>query len=207
MRSQMQISACTLVGETSVIRPAHMNARTMQTPWIDFSKRPETSSYLGGTGVGETPESGVNHKNQAAAQISSPDGKRQIRIQAQLTGQLNSFAEISDDGGKTWSSSFELPASLSGQGHVGTYLSNGLLLIGFVDTHESSPTRGDFVAWVGTFENIAQQQEGKFTCKRVVRNDGLIYHLMQCIKNGGLDEDDVITLFREALQELEDTKC
>ena len=56
------------------------------------------------------------------------------------------------------------------------------------------------VAW-----NIARQ--GKFTCKRVVRNDGLVYHMMQCIKNGGLDEDDVVILFREALQELENTKC
>ena len=56
------------------------------------------------------------------------------------------------------------------------------------------------VAW-----NIARQ--GKFTCKRAVRNDGLVYHMMQCIKNGGLDEDDVVILFREALEELENTKC
>ena len=56
------------------------------------------------------------------------------------------------------------------------------------------------VAW-----NIARQ--GKFTTRKQVRNDALVYHMMQCIKNGGLEEDDVVIMFREALEELENTKC
>ena len=74
----------------------------------------------------------------------------------------NSFLIISNDEGKTWSEPKELPASLTGDRHTGTYAKDGRLLISFRDTTRESPTKGDWVAWVGTYDDIINGREGQY---------------------------------------------
>ena len=45
--------------------------------------------------------------------------------------------------------------------HVSRYAPDGRLVIVFRDTTHESPTRGDFVAWVGTYEDIVDGREGQ----------------------------------------------
>ncbi|MBC8182858.1 exo-alpha-sialidase [candidate division KSB1 bacterium] len=74
----------------------------------------------------------------------------------------NSFVIFSDDEGKTWSEPVELPGALTGDRHTGKYAPDGRLLISFRDTAHDSPTQGDWVAWVGTYDDIVFQREGLY---------------------------------------------
>jgi beta-glucosidase len=63
----------------------------------------------------------------------------------------------------------ELPASLCGDRHVGAYGPDGRLLLSFRDMAKDSPTRGDWVAWVGAFDDLVQRREGRYRV-RLSRN-------------------------------------
>jgi hypothetical protein len=76
--------------------------------------------------------------------------------------QFNSFVAFSNDEGGTWSDPVELPGSLTGDRHVGRYAPDGRLVIAFRDTTHVSPTKGDFVAWVGTYNDILRGREGQY---------------------------------------------
>ena len=74
----------------------------------------------------------------------------------------NGFVIFSDDEGATWSAPRELPASLTGDRHTGVHTPDGRLFISFRDTTRESPTKGDWVAWVGTYEDIVAGREGQY---------------------------------------------
>lgn len=100
------------------------------------------------------------------AVIKSPDGKQLAAIMRENTRKYNSLLIVSDDDGETWSKPVELPASLTGDRHMPRYShttqKNGRLVITFRDTALGSPTRGDFVAWVGTYDDIVNLREGQY---------------------------------------------
>jgi hypothetical protein len=62
----------------------------------------------------------------------------------------------------TWSGPRELPASLTGDRHTARYAPDGRLFISFRDRTHISPTWGDWVAWVGTYEDIVEGREGQY---------------------------------------------
>jgi hypothetical protein len=74
----------------------------------------------------------------------------------------NSHAIFSDDEGRTWSKPRELPGALTGDRHTAVYAPDGRLFISFRDTTLESPTKGDWVAWVGRYEDIAAGREGQY---------------------------------------------
>jgi hypothetical protein len=74
----------------------------------------------------------------------------------------NSHVMFSDDEGRTWSSPRELPASLTGDRHTGRYAPDGRLFVSFRDTAQASPTAGDWVAWVGRYEDLVSGREGQY---------------------------------------------
>ena len=94
--------------------------------------------------------------------IRSPDGKRLISIMRENRRQYNSLLIVSDDEGEMWSEPVELPASLTGDRHMPRYAPDGRLVIAFRDTTHESPTRGDFVAWVGAYDDIVNLREGQY---------------------------------------------
>ena len=56
----------------------------------------------------------------------------------------------------------ELPRELTGDRHTGKYLNDGRLFLSFRDTAPNSPTKGDWVAWVGTYDDIIKRTPGEF---------------------------------------------
>ena len=77
----------------------------------------------------------------------------------------NSFVVFSDDEGERWSEPIELPGSLTGDRHQGRYAPDGRLVVSFRDTTHESPTKGDWVAWVGTYDDIAGARPGQYRVK------------------------------------------
>lgn len=97
--------------------------------------------------------------------IRSPDGKTLALLLRENSRRSNSFMILSRDEGKTWSPPRELPAALTGDRHVGRHAPDGRLLITFRDTTLESPTRGDWVAWVGTFDDLILGREGQLRAR------------------------------------------
>ena len=93
--------------------------------------------------------------------VRSPDSKQLAALLRENSRRRNSFVIFSEDEGQSWSEPRELPGSLTGDRHTGKYLPDGRLFISFRDTTHESPTKGDWVAWVGTYEDIAQGREGQ----------------------------------------------
>ena len=55
-----------------------------------------------------------------------------------------------------------MPRTLTGDRHQGVYADDGRLFISFRDTVEESKFFGDWVAWVGTFEDLEKGNEGAY---------------------------------------------
>jgi len=95
------------------------------------------------------------------AVVVSPDGKTMACLMRENSRRLNSVVSFSKNEGKTWSHPEELPAALTGDRHQPKYtVDKKYLLIAFRDMAAESPTRGDFVVWIGTFNDIIKGQEG-----------------------------------------------
>ena len=67
---------------------------------------------------------------------------------------------FSRDEGTTWSEPVDTPWGLSGDRHMGVYTPDGRLVIAFRDQAPGSSTRGHFVAWVGTYDDIVECRDG-----------------------------------------------
>jgi hypothetical protein len=72
---------------------------------------------------------------------------------------------VSNDEGKTWSPAKELTASLTGDRHMSCYAPDGRLVVAFRDMAKLSPTKGSYVAWVGTYDDIVSGREGQYRVK------------------------------------------
>lgn len=94
--------------------------------------------------------------------IRSPDGKQLAMLMRENSRQFNSFVSFSNDEGRTWIKPRELPGALTGDRHVGRYAPDGRLFITFRDTTHISPTQGDWVGWVGTYEDVVKGREGQY---------------------------------------------
>ncbi|MFG0252373.1 MAG: exo-alpha-sialidase, partial [Phycisphaerales bacterium JB038] len=154
-RSTMQIKEWSVVGKTFEHRPEHLAKRTVNTPWIDLSARSDLRTVVDGEVAAPS----------SAVVVDPRSRKRLARLTEDQSQAGNVLAHASDDSGATWTEPFELPASLTGREYQAATLPNDELLITFIDTHPSSPTRGDLVGWVGTFNALVEQREGRFTCR------------------------------------------
>ena len=94
--------------------------------------------------------------------VRSPDGDQLACLLRENSRKLNSFVVFSNNEGENWSEPVELPGALTGDRHVARYAPDARLVIVFRDTTHESPTRGDFVAWVGTYEDIVKGREGQY---------------------------------------------
>ncbi|OPY88990.1 MAG: BNR/Asp-box repeat protein [Smithella sp. PtaU1.Bin162] len=103
--------------------------------------------------------------------LRSPDGNQIAVIIRDNSRRHNSMVIFSDNEGSTWSAPRELPDELTGDRHVARYAPDGRLFITFRDILTNSPTCGDWVAWVGTYQDILEGRPGQYRIRLMV-NDG-----------------------------------
>jgi hypothetical protein len=94
--------------------------------------------------------------------VRSPDKKTLAILLRENSRRRCSFVSFTRDEGQTWSRPRELTGALTGDRHVAAYARDGRLFITFRDTTLESPTRGDWVAWVGSFDDILEGREGSY---------------------------------------------
>lgn len=131
----------------------------------------QTISSDGGLTWGE-PAVMVRHEQAHLCEpgiIRSPDGRQLAMLLRENSRKFNSFVSFSDDEGATWSTPRELPGSLTGDRHTAVYARDGRLFVTFRDTTLESPTRGDWVAWVGRYQDIVQGRQGQYRV-RLMKN-------------------------------------
>ena len=118
--------------------------------------------------------------------VRSPDGSRLAMLLRENSRKFNSFVTFSDNEGATWSEPRELPASLTSDRHQAVYTPDGRLVIVFRDTTRESPTKGDFVAWVGTWRDIADGGEGQYRVRLLDNTSGADcgYPGIHCLPDG-----------------------
>jgi hypothetical protein len=101
--------------------------------------------------------------------VRSPDGKEIAVLLRENMRKKNSYVIFTQDEGLTWTQPRELPGALTGDRHTAKYARDGRLFVSFRDTTLESPTRNDWVAWVGRYEDIAKGSEGQYRV-RLMRN-------------------------------------
>lgn len=95
----------------------------------------------------------------------SPDGGELCCLMRENTHRGYSLMMFSRDEGATWTAPVDTPWGLTGDRHMGAYAKDGRLVVAFRDQAPQSPTRGHFVAWVGTYDDIRQARPGQYRIK------------------------------------------
>ena len=116
----------------------------------------------------------------------SPDGKRIVGLARSQSHHNPATMIYSDDEGKTWSKPMDLPGSLAGERHKAAYDPiSGRLVISFREIQydlngnntfdgDADWTAGEWVAWVGTYEDLMEQRDGQYRieiCKDYSKSD------------------------------------
>ena len=99
--------------------------------------------------------------------IRSPDGKTLAVLLRENRRREPSQIIFSNDEGKSWSGPTALPLSLTGDRHTGVWLPDGRLFISFRciapnDARAGRPFEGDWVGWVGSWEDLLHQRPGQY---------------------------------------------
>ena len=92
----------------------------------------------------------------------SPDKKEICCLMRENTHKGRSMTTLSQDGGATWSTPQDTSWELTGDRHVGVYVDKDRLFFAFRDQALGSETRGDFVGWVGTYDDVKNARPGDY---------------------------------------------
>ena len=113
--------------------------------------------------------------------VRSPEGTEIALLLRENRRARRSHVMFSRDEGRTWTPPRELPASLCGDRHVAQYGPDGRLFVSFRDTAKESPTAGDWIGWVGKYEDLKAETESAGTF-RVRLGDN--HHAWDCAYPG-----------------------
>lgn len=118
--------------------------------------------------------------------VRSPDGKQIATLLRENYRAGNSHVIFSDDEGATWTDPAELPGALTGDRHQALYVPDGRLVISFRDTTRQSTTRGDWVAWVGTYGDIVAGRQGQYRVRLKDNKKGMdcAYPALELLPDG-----------------------
>ena len=140
--------------------------------------------------------------------VRSPDGKTIALLLRENSRHHNSQIMFSEDEGKTWTPPKELPAALCGDRHQILPLPDGRLLVQFRDApptrkkgQAASPTEGDWVAWIGRWEDLKNGTEGSYKIRFKDNRNGwdcaypaaelLPDHTLVCTTYGHFDKGEL----------------
>lgn len=108
--------------------------------------------------------------------IRSPDGNRLFCLMCDNAGRWETTSRslfmTSDDEGETWSDPLELPLGLTGDRHKHCYSHDGRLVVAMRNTAQDCPERGDFMVWVGTFNDVVMRREGRYRVRLLKSHAG-----------------------------------
>lgn len=102
----------------------------------------------------------------------SPDGAEICCLMRENKHKGHSLMMFSRDEGRTWTTPKDTPWGLTGDRHQGVRLPDGRLVIASRDQAPASPTRGHFVAWVGTYDDIRNNRPGQYRVKLLHNHAG-----------------------------------
>lgn len=101
--------------------------------------------------------------------IRSPDGKEWAVLLRENRRAQNSHIIFSQDEGHSWSAPRQTQGALTGDRHTGVRCPDGRYFISFRDMTLESPTHGDWVAWVGTYQDLKEKRQGQYRV-RLMKN-------------------------------------
>lgn len=94
--------------------------------------------------------------------VRSPDGRSMALFLRENRRVAESHVMVSRNEGRVWSKPRPLHRALTGDRHTARYAPDGRLVVVFRDMAKDSPTKGDFVAWVGTWEDAILGRAGQY---------------------------------------------
>lgn len=94
--------------------------------------------------------------------VRSPDGSQIALLLRENSRVGGSYITFSSDEGITWTKPVELPPTLNGDRHTAKYAPDGRLVVSFRDMYRKSPTYGDWVAWIGTYDDLLHRRPGQY---------------------------------------------
>jgi len=120
--------------------------------------------------------------------VRSPDGRQIALLLREETRKHFSQVIFSNDEGLTWSTPRPLSIGLIGDRHTAAYAPDGRLVVVFRDTNRASPTNGDWCAWVGTYDDIANGKLGQYRVRLMHNTFGWDcgYSGLHCLPDGTL---------------------
>ena len=120
------------------------------------------------------PEAVVTHPQAMLCEpglVRSPDGTQIALLLRENSRKFQSFVTFSTDEGRTWTAPRELPASLTGDRHTAKYAPDGRLLVSFRDMGPDDTTKGDWLAWIGRYEDLVQGRDGQYRVRLMDNRD------------------------------------
>lgn len=111
------------------------------------------------------PEVVVSHDSLDLCEpgaVWSPDKAELALLLRENSRSALSQVIFSKDESATWTEPVALPAELTGDRHTARYLEDGRLIVVFRDMAPESPTKGDWVVWIGTFADIKNGLPGQY---------------------------------------------
>jgi hypothetical protein len=103
--------------------------------------------------------------------VRSPDGRQIAVLLRENRRRFTSFVTVSNDEGRSWSRPRPLPRELTGDRHVARYSPDGRLVVTFRDMAAASPTRGDWVVWVGDYQDLLHGGRGQYRVRLMANLD------------------------------------
>ncbi len=97
--------------------------------------------------------------------VRSPDGTQLAVLLRENSRKHNSQIIFSEDEGNSWSQPRAMPDPLNGDRHTAQYAPDGRLLISFRKRSpkpKQSDYEGDWVAWVGTYQDLVEGNPGQY---------------------------------------------
>lgn len=104
----------------------------------------------------------------------SPDGNELCALMRENTHKGRSLMMFSKDEGRTWSKPVDTSWGLTGDRHMGIRAKDGRYVFAFRDQALGSPTKGHFVAWVGSYEDLKRGRGGDVRVKLLHSHAGRI---------------------------------
>lgn len=104
--------------------------------------------------------------------VRSPDGNEIALILRENRRQRGSASCSTRDEGVTWTEAHEIRLALTGDRHVARYAPDGRLVVSFRDMVKQSPSFGDWVVWVGTYQDLSNNYPGQYRVRLLDEPNG-----------------------------------